>query len=108
LFRESGDPAQLLGAALRHAVGLHRARLDIELPGETPREGGRSFSGGYARMQNFERHLRIWNSARLVRVIENVALAISQTRREPKLAEAIALRALWSVAMNARPKSHAS
>jgi DNA polymerase-3 subunit delta len=107
VFKESTDPGQLLGAALRHAVGLHRARLDIE-SGETARADARSFpAGGYGRTKDFERHLRIWNSGRLARVIENVAAAISQTRREPKLAEAIALRALWTVAMNAKARNPA-
>ncbi|VTZ49217.1 hypothetical protein MPC4_140116 [Methylocella tundrae] len=39
-----------------------------------------------------------------MRAIEILAEAIGKARLEPKLAEAIALRALWSVALAARPR----
>jgi len=101
VFAEAGDPNQLLGAALRHAMALHRARLDIEA-GADARETGPSFFGGSRRTEAFDRHRRAWTAARLARAIDIIAEAVGRSRREPKLAEAVAMRALWSVAGAAR------
>lgn len=110
LFIEGGDSNQLLGASLRHALMLHRARLDVESPSasadahEGP--GAATYAGaGARRMGAFDQHLRSWTSARLARAVEVLADAIGRARREPKLAEPIAMRALWMVAGAARSKS---
>jgi DNA polymerase-3 subunit delta len=96
---QGGDAGLLLGAALRHALGLRRARLDLDAgaPARAP------FGGGPRRAQIFDAHLRAWTAARLARAVEILAEAINKLRREPKLAEAIALRALWRIAGSARP-----
>ncbi|MGA2638365.1 DNA polymerase III subunit delta [Methylocella sp.] len=97
---QGGDAGLLLGAALRHALGLRRARLDLDAgaPARAP------FGGGPRRAQIFDAHLSTWTAARLARAVEILAEAINKLRREPKLAEAIALRALWRIAGSARPK----
>lgn len=96
-----GDVNGLLGAALRHAVALHRARLSIEGrdagQGDTPRMGQ-----GFRRGAGFEQHLGAWTGARLLPAIENLSQAIAAARREPRLAEPIAMRALWKIAQAAR------
>lgn len=96
-----GDVNGLLGAALRHAVALHRARLSIEGrdagPGEAPRMGQ-----GFWRGPAFDGHLRAWTGERLLPAIAVLGEAIAAARREPKLAQAIAMRALWKVAQSAR------
>lgn len=102
-FTQAADVNQLLGAALRHALTLWRARLDIE----GGMGGGEGHGGGFARARALDAHLRIWTSARLLRAIEILAEAIGKARLEPKLAEAIALRALWSIALAARPRTAA-
>ncbi len=111
IFVEGGDYNQLLGASLRCALSLHRARLDIELA-SAPEQGrdllaaAASHSGAGARRPGaFDQHLRGWSSARLARAIEILAEAVGRGRREPKLAEAIAMRALWMIANGARSKS---
>ncbi|MEJ0094906.1 MAG: DNA polymerase III subunit delta [Methylocella sp.] len=108
IFTQGGDASALLGAALRHALILHRSRLNTEA-------GARAHDGpherpafGFRRSDAFDRHLRAWTAARLARAIEILGEAVGKTRREPKLAEATALRALWTIALAARakPTSH--
>jgi DNA polymerase-3 subunit delta len=104
IFTQGGDASLLLGAALRHALSLHRARLDIEA-GAMAREGsGESRGFGFKRTGLFDQHVRAWSAARLARAIEILGEAIGKTRREPKLAEAIVLRALWTIALAAPAK----
>jgi DNA polymerase III subunit delta len=100
VFSEGGDYNMLLGAALRHAMALHRARLDAE--------AGRSDSGfnsGYRRGAAFDRHVRAWSSEKLARNIASLSQAIGKARREPGLANMIAVRALWAVALAAKRKA---
>lgn len=100
VFSEGGDYNLLLGAALRHATALHRARLDAEV--------GRSdngFGSGFRRGAAFDRHLRAWTSDKLARSIARLSLAIAKSRREPALANMIAVRALWAVALTAKRKA---
>jgi DNA polymerase III subunit delta len=100
VFSEGGDYNALLGAALRHATALHRARLDAE--------SGRGSAGGgfgFRRSPAFERHVRAWPSERLSRTIVALNQAIGKARRDPRLADQIALRALWSIALSAKKKA---
>jgi DNA polymerase-3 subunit delta len=106
VFAEGGDYNALLGAALRHATLLHRARLEIEA-GTNPAEatGFGAAGGGFRRAGAMDQHLRAWTSARLHRAIAILGEAIGKARREPKLAEITAVRALWSIALAARNKT---
>jgi DNA polymerase-3 subunit delta len=99
VYSEGGDPGQLLSAASRHAILLHRARLELDR-GKTVQQsieaiGPRIF---FKRKQALERQVRTWNEARLSRVIALLAEAAVRARRDSRLAETIASRALWSVA----------
>jgi DNA polymerase III subunit delta len=98
VFREGGNYNLLLGTALRHATALHRARLDAE----SGRAESGGYGGGYRRSAAFDRHLRAWTSDGLARSIGGLSQAIAKARREPMLANMIAVRALWSVAMAAK------
>jgi DNA polymerase-3 subunit delta len=100
---QGGDAGVLLAAALRHALGLRRARLDLDA-GAAPRA---PHGGGPRRSRAFDAHLRAWTAARLTRAVETLAEAINKVRREPKLAEAIALRALWRIASSAASSARA-
>lgn len=101
VFSEGGDYNLLLGAALRYAMSLHRARLDAE--------GGRSetagFGAGSRRGAAFDRHVRAWTSEKLARSIAGLSQAIAKSRHEPALSNLIAMRALWAVALAAKRKS---
>jgi DNA polymerase-3 subunit delta len=101
VFSEGGDYNALLGAALRHATALHRARLDAE-SGRGPGGGG---GFGFRRSPAFERHVRAWPSERLARTIVSLNQAIGKARRDPRLADQIALRALWSIALSTKKKA---
>ncbi len=96
VFSEGGDYNLLLGTALRHATALHRARLDAE--------SGRPESGygAFRRGAGFDRHVRAWTSEKLARAVTGLGQAIAKARREPGLAQMIALRALWAIALAAK------
>ena len=96
-FSENGDVNQLLGAALRHATALHKARVAMDAG------GGRGSEGFYgSRRAAAEQQLRIWDAARLGKAVAALGDAVGRARREPRLAQAIAVRALWTVALAAR------
>ena len=91
LFAENGDVNQLLGAALRHASALHRAAAG---GGDGPFYGPRKAAA--------QAQLRRWSEPRLGRAVAVLGEAVGRARREPRLAQAIAVRALWTVALAAR------
>lgn len=102
VFSQGGDYNLLLGAALRHATALHRARLDAE----SGRQDNAGFgSGGFRRGAAFDRHLRAWTSERLARSIAGLSQAIAKARYEPALANMLAMRALWAVALAAKRRT---
>ncbi len=98
---QGADVNQLLAAALRHAMSLRRAKLDVEAGG---RGGVSEFRGPPRARAAFDAHLRAWRADKLARAVDILAEAIAKARLQPKLGEAIALRALWSVALAARAK----
>ena len=102
-FATGGDGSTLLGSALRHALTLHRMCLDAEsgISAENlPAKYGRFFGS-----QGLVQQIRKWPSVRVARAVSILAEAVNRTRREPNLNEAIAVRALWSVALAARARS---
>lgn len=96
IFQESGDVNFLLASALRHATALHRARIAMD--------GGGSGDGGFygPRRAAAAEQLRLWDAGRLARTITTLGEAVGRARREPRLAQPIAVRALWAVALAAR------
>ena len=90
----------LLGAALRHAVALHRAKLSGP-GGESPFRFGLSPK----RKAAVDRQLALLAPEALARTIVRLGDAIALVRREPRLAVDHATRALWTVALSARPRS---
>ena len=96
-FGENGDVNQLLGAALRHATALHRARVTMDAG------GGGGLDGFYgSRRAAAEQQLRLWDAARLGKAVTALGDAVGRARREPRLAQAIAVRTLWTVALAAK------
>ncbi len=90
----------LLGAALRHAVALHRAKLSG--PG-----GDSPFRFGLPpkRKAAVDRQLAQASPEALARTIVRLGEGIALVRREPRLAVDHATRALWTVALSSRPRS---
>lgn len=99
VFAENSDVNMLLGAALRHATLLHRARLALD------GGAGGDPQGFYGpRKAAAVQQLRLWDGPRLAKAVTVLGDAVGRARREPRLAQPIAVRALWSVAMASRSK----
>jgi DNA polymerase III subunit delta len=104
LMVTGGEPSVMLAAALRYAVALHRARLAID-SGQPPDQALSLVfrSGiGFGRRGLIEKHLRAWSRDKLFRVIRALADLVGRTRREQRIAEALAERALLSIAEGAK------
>jgi DNA polymerase-3 subunit delta len=98
-------PASILSAALRQLAQLHRLRLAVDegTPPASAVEGARP-PLHFRRKPLMEAALKAWTSTRLLRVMQQLADAVLETRRQPALAGAITQRALLSIAVNARRK----
>jgi DNA polymerase-3 subunit delta len=98
-FADGVDPGVLIGAALRHAALLHRARLELEAGRsrmEIENSHGRAVH--FKRAPRFKTQLSNWSAEAAQRALEILAEAMPRIRREPRLAQMTAVRALWSVA----------
>lgn len=102
------SPAAILSAAIRHVANLHKMRLAID--------GGDSAEFAMKRAAppvHFSREravgdaLRVFNGARLLRAMSQLAEASLDARRNAALAEAIAQRALLAIAVGARRREAA-
>ena len=100
---DGSSPAAIISAAIRHVANLHKMRLAVE-DGDSPdfamKRGGPPVH--FSREKLVGEALRAWSAPRLVRVMGQLADASLEARRNAPLAEAIAERALLSIAMNAR------
>jgi DNA polymerase-3 subunit delta len=98
-FADGVDPGVLIGAALRHAATLHRARLDLEA-GKSEQEvmGSHGRAVHFKRAPQFRAQLKRWKADSAARAIDILAEAMPRIRREARLAPMIAVRALWSAA----------
>jgi DNA polymerase-3 subunit delta len=102
-FATGGDGSVLLGAAIRHALVLHRMCLDAEAGASLenlPMKYGRFGSGAKSMVSQ----IKNWTAARAERAIATLADGVQKTRRSPALSDVAAVRALWSVALAARPR----
>jgi len=105
--RASGSsPPTIVSAAIRQVANLHKMKLAIDSGdsiefvmkrGAPPVHFSRERSVGEA--------LRVWTPLRLMRAMEQLADASLEMRRNAPLAEAIAQRALLSLATSARKTS---
>jgi DNA polymerase-3 subunit delta len=95
------SPGSIISAALRQVATLHKGRLAVEGGQST----GAAVEGMYVHFRRaslVEAALKTWSSARLERVMNQLAEATLDTRKQPDMSEAIAQRALMSIAVNAR------
>lgn len=98
-------PNAVIGAALRHVLQLHKARLSVDDGVPTERSVGAIVPPVHFRRKALvERALATWTAARLEKIMAQLADAALETRRRPVLAAAIAERALLSIATAARRK----
>ncbi len=96
-------PGVIISAAQRQAAWLHKSALAIADGTPVPAV----LEGGFPRLHfsrkaNVEAALRNFDVARLTLLIEQLANAALEMRKQPSLASAIAQRALLSIAANAK------
>jgi DNA polymerase-3 subunit delta len=96
----------IVGATLRHLSALHRMRLSVEEGQSTNGviEGARP-PIHFRRKPLIEAALRAWTAARLREAMGALSDALLETRRQPQLADAIAQRALMTLATAARKRA---
>ena len=98
------EAGTVLGAAARHAHWLHRAKLDVENGGsaEAILSQLARYGISFKRKDAIGRQLRNASPDVLLRGAARLAEAVGQARRHPDLAQSLASRALWSVALTVR------
>jgi DNA polymerase-3 subunit delta len=95
-------PGMIISAAQRQAALLHKASLAVgEGTAASAVESGFPRLH-YSRKSNVEAALRNFSTARLVAVIEQLAVAALDMRKQASLAAVIAQRTLLSIAVNAK------
>jgi DNA polymerase-3 subunit delta len=96
-------PGTIVSAALRQLTQLHKLRIAIENGAAIAQALG---SGQppihFRRAALVEAALKAWTAQRLIRVMAQLAEAALEIRRQPNLADAIAQRAVLSIASAAR------
>jgi DNA polymerase III subunit delta len=96
-------PGMIISAAQRQAAWLHKSALAIAegTPASTLLDSGFPRLH-FSRKPNVETALRNLNAARLMPIIEQLATAALEMRKQSQLAAVIAQRALMSIAVNAK------
>jgi DNA polymerase-3 subunit delta len=96
-------PGVIISAAQRHAAWLHKCAIAIAegTPASAVLDGGFPRLH-FSRKASVEAALRNFDAARLLVIIDQLATAALETRKQAALAAVIAQRALLSIAVNAR------
>lgn len=99
-------PGVIISAAQRQAAWLHKSALAIAdgQPASAVLEGGYPRLH-FSRKPAVETALRNFSVARLAAIIEQLATAALDTRKQSTLAAAIAQRTLMAIAVNAKRRS---
>lgn len=101
LSSEGLDPGVMLGAVLRQALILLKARQSIEA-GRGIKEVVGTMRLPYPRIATTEAALAAWNSAKLTEAVDLLGTAVLTTRQNSETGRASATRALWTLARLAR------
>ena len=106
LVTSSSEAGTLLGAAARHANWLHRSKSAMAAGGSADAILGQLSRYGisFRRKAAVERQLKLGSLDALFRAATRLGEAVGQARRNPDLAQSLAGRALWSVALSMREK----
>jgi DNA polymerase-3 subunit delta len=96
-------PGMIISAAQRQAAWLHKSAIAIAegTPSSVVLDGGFPRLH-FSRKANVETALRYFDAARLVQIIDQLATAALEARKQAALAAPIAQRALLSIAVNAK------
>jgi DNA polymerase-3 subunit delta len=101
LSSEGLDPGVMLGAVLRQALILLKARQSVEA-GRGIKEVVGTMRLPYPRIATTEAALTTWTSAKLTEAVNLLGTAVLQTRQNSETGRASATRALWTLARLAR------
>ncbi len=103
-FVAGTDPGMLLGMASRHAVMLHRAKLDASrgMSQDIALEKASRRAFNFTRKDVLARQFNLWTTDSLARAIDILGRAVQECRLNARLADTLATRAFWSVASAAR------
>ena len=101
-FDTGMDAGTLLGQALRHAIVLHREKLESETGRSIEQALERTTWGPPQARREMATQAKNWTTGGLSRAIEILAEGVRRTRRDPSLAAPLAARALWSIAQAGR------
>jgi DNA polymerase-3 subunit delta len=101
LLSEGEDPGVVVGAALRHAMLLHRSRVALD-GGAMMEDVERSSRLFFKRKPAFQRQVNRWSAAALESIIALLREAQASCRRQATLGPAILARALMTVAVRIR------
>lgn len=101
IFAAGTHPSAVLSQAIGHTLALRRG-VRAYGKGESAEDVARGLRLHFSRVPLFARTLPLWTEQRLEQALKTFADATAQTRRTPRLAAQIAIRALWSTARLAR------
>jgi DNA polymerase III subunit delta len=101
LLAEGEDAGMLIGAVMRHALTLHRARLQLDRGASADEIDltARIFS---RRKTAFRRQLTIWSVPALDSVLATLRDAQAATRRQSRMGGSLASRAVLTIALGGR------
>jgi DNA polymerase III subunit delta len=104
LFVEGTDAGVLLNAAMRHAFALKKLIGGRSISGDALKFAAQSQGIYFKRLRSVEQQLRLWNIEKLEKTIAQLADAVLSVRRNARIGDAIATRALWTIALGAKRK----
>lgn len=96
LAAEGLDMGVLLGAVLRHALALMKARFALD-SGRGARDAVAAMRLPYPRLAQAEAALGAWNAAKLKDAVSVLGAAMIAVRRDGEMSKPIAARALWTL-----------
>lgn len=98
LFGEGEDAGVTMGAALRHAMTLHRSRIALD-KGADPEAVERNARVFYKRKSAFKRQLGRWTAPALESAIATLRDGQAQARRSGAMAETVVSRIFLTIAI---------
>ncbi|MDU0343259.1 DNA polymerase III subunit delta [Bosea rubneri] len=97
LAGEGLDMGVLLGAVLRHALALMKARFALDA-GRSARDAVAAMRLPYPRLAPAEAALGAWNATKLKDAVAVLGAAMIAVRRDGEMGKPVAMRALWTLA----------
>jgi DNA polymerase-3 subunit delta len=101
LGREGLDAGVMLGGVLRHALALLKARQAVD-SGRSVKDAVAAMRLPYPRIAMTEAALVVWTTQRLVEAVALLGTTMLAARRDADIGKLAAVRALWTMARQAR------